>query len=975
MALPRTYSTFAGADGTDFVAGNSSFSYTKGTFTMSSGHPYPSTSSSENLAIVSAETFTAEQFSECVIDQTSSRRKGVFCLGDGSGNGYAFYGQGTSYGTTQLIKEVVGSPTQLGSTSTYFHAGDTVRLECSASTPSQTCKLNGTTTISGTDATFSSGKAGISGRDNSAFAQIRTLLVGNLGSSGQSFTGVFIPTMETVNLNTVARGTVALPGSNSNTDAKVNAGAVAVGASPLAGINSKSDEILYQAAISANVVQRLSGIPSVGAWTQLSPSVTLLSPGTGTRAARGYGTMAYDPVRRRVYNHVGYIDGAGRRDSIYSNSIEYLDFAANAIIQEKLSNWNNNNADLTFTFQLSGDETDPTPHNRHPYFCYLNGKLWHFSGLNSNVHADKAFVPSAVNTSTFIITLASTTPYTNGDEVNVTSTGTMPTGLTSGASVYLIRLGATTFALATSYSNAMAGTKISITGQGTGTHTLTRVTGNHASDIWAYDIPSTTWTEFHPNPSYSGYQIALTAALSANPNSNKILITNLVDYAGSTGSQASFIYDVSAGTLTKLSAHTGDNTSPTVQSANCMCYDSKRNKTWMFGAGSYLSGGQELWAFDWPGQTWSTVAQAATKPGARLYHVVVYNSKYDCLIVYGGAAGDAGSFYSDLWVGHNLDGIVTWKQIITATTPNTTKLTYGAYDPDRNQLIIYNMSNEYWVFQYSTASINSNSPDEKSNIGATAFGASPISGLLTRSDEKNYLATTSLQSVNLSGANSFSDSRVLQGNLIASFSLTGSFIFADSRILQGLFNLGAFNLNGAYSPTDGRVLLGNVTGSTIVISGAFFKSDELKFQASTAFATSLFGAGVLTDEALKLATMAIGAVNLGGLYTLPDSSVNAGTISQLVAMVGASIGTDEKLLAGVMLNAGKNLSGGTVSPDEKAFTHILTVGTMAIVGQFSKTDESIKLSIFANGVLLNQRVRNRGYYSNIVLKKGLYNVS
>ena len=61
-------------------------------------------------------------------------------------------------------------------------------------------------------------------------------------------------------------------------------------------------------------------------------------------------------------------------------------------------------------------------------------------------------------------------PYTR---IQLTTTGTLPTGVTTATDYYVIKLTDTTCKLATSYANAVAGTAISITsGTGSGTHTI-----------------------------------------------------------------------------------------------------------------------------------------------------------------------------------------------------------------------------------------------------------------------------------------------------------------------------------------------------------------------------------------------------------------------------------------------------------------------------------------------------------------------
>lgn len=60
-----------------------------------------------------------------------------------------------------------------------------------------------------------------------------------------------------------------------------------------------------------------------------------------------------------------------------------------------------------------------------------------------------------------------------GTRVRLTTTTTLPAPLATATDYYVVRLSDTTFKLATSYANAIAGTVINITTTGTGTHTIT----------------------------------------------------------------------------------------------------------------------------------------------------------------------------------------------------------------------------------------------------------------------------------------------------------------------------------------------------------------------------------------------------------------------------------------------------------------------------------------------------------------------
>lgn len=75
-----------------------------------------------------------------------------------------------------------------------------------------------------------------------------------------------------------------------------------------------------------------------------------------------------------------------------------------------------------------------------------------------------------------IITLPSNADNFTGTAVNVSNSGgALPAGLAAATNYFLIRLTSTTFKLATSITNANAGTAVDITGTGTGTHTIVTV--------------------------------------------------------------------------------------------------------------------------------------------------------------------------------------------------------------------------------------------------------------------------------------------------------------------------------------------------------------------------------------------------------------------------------------------------------------------------------------------------------------------
>ena len=113
------------------------------------------------------------------------------------------------------------------------------------------------------------------------------------------------------------------------------------------------------------------------------------------------------------------------------------------------------------------------------------------------------FAYTNVDVSTNIITVPRNNSLYTGSVVVLSTTGSVPTGLTANNTYYVIRLTTTTIQLALSLANAVGGAAIDITGQGTGNHTLTvtysnrtlgEIGGRESSALTLLEMPSHTHT-------------------------------------------------------------------------------------------------------------------------------------------------------------------------------------------------------------------------------------------------------------------------------------------------------------------------------------------------------------------------------------------------------------------------------------------------------------------------------------------------
>lgn len=147
---------------------------------------------------------------------------------------------------------------------------------------------------------------------------------------------------------------------------------------------------------------------------------------------------------------------------------------------------------------------------------------------------------------TDICTYTSTTSLPSnilvGTRVRFTTTTTLPAGLSLATDYYVIRIDNTTFKVATSYANAIAGTAIDITDAGTGTHTinwlLPRYTNGAGVQAIIFNPSATPLGAGTPNMSLNytnSAQVTTRATPTVLPIGKTACPNSQIVYTGATG--------------------------------------------------------------------------------------------------------------------------------------------------------------------------------------------------------------------------------------------------------------------------------------------------------------------------------------------------------------------------------------------------------------------------------------------------------
>jgi hypothetical protein len=137
-------------------------------------------------------------------------------------------------------------------------------------------------------------------------------------------------------------------------------------------------------------------------------------------------------------------------------------------------------------------------------------------------------------------------------------------------------------------------------------------------------------------------------------------------------------------------------TNPEARQAFAMVYDSKRNKTVLFGGmgSTPQSMFNDTWEYD--GKSWTKVDTAG--PGARVSSGYTYDSKRGLFIIFGGMSSKGMLGDTWAWNGKN------WQKL-SDTGPAARAMGYMAYNKDRDQVVLFggrlgwpNDVNDTWIW-------------------------------------------------------------------------------------------------------------------------------------------------------------------------------------------------------------------------------------------------------------------------------------
>lgn len=166
-------------------------------------------------------------------------------------------------------------------------------------------------------------------------------------------------------------------------------------------------------------------------------------------------------------------DGSITNSKLAASAVQRTNLAAEAIARSAIDSYSDNQTldsdnDIVLVDAISGDLTITLP-----TAVGISGKKYQIKRIDDATEQVDTFVDGNVTVGTENINVASH-PFTDLQRVQLTTSGTLPTGLSLATNYYVIYVDSDNIMLASSKANAVADTPVDITAaSGGGTHTIT----------------------------------------------------------------------------------------------------------------------------------------------------------------------------------------------------------------------------------------------------------------------------------------------------------------------------------------------------------------------------------------------------------------------------------------------------------------------------------------------------------------------
>ena len=214
---------------------------------------------------------------------------------------------------------------------------------------------------------------------------------------------------------------------------------------------------------------------------------------------------------------------------------------------------------------------------------------------------------------------------------------------------------------------------------------------HNSYETWLFDPKSNGWTQKSPPATPGGFT---GGDMTYDSKADRSILSV---FAWDFTTLQTWAYDDKSDTWTRLAD------GPVLMVGQRLAYDSESDRIIMFG-GFTLNDSKyvdETWVYDYNTDTWTNL-QPSVHPNGRNYHGMVYDSKADRIVMWGGDI--EGGYKPPVWTyDYNTN---TWQELGNTNAPAVRDYINLAYDSQADKIIMYggysHGNDETWIYDLST---------------------------------------------------------------------------------------------------------------------------------------------------------------------------------------------------------------------------------------------------------------------------------
>jgi len=223
------------------------------------------------------------------------------------------------------------------------------------------------------------------------------------------------------------------------------------------------------------------------------------------------------------------------------------------------------------------------------------------------------------------------------------------------------------------------------------------------NDTWAYD-PNKSGNKFtllNPSDSCGTPPYRMAHQTSFDPTRNEMLLYSgdIGPNCGGIDSQETWIFSTISNTWSQETSISTQLPPPRYDSSGT--FDSIHNLHIIFGrGGDYYTPLNDIWIYNGATKTW-TQGAAATKPTARGYAMLAFDSTNDLIFMMGGSVEEQSGVIQDMWIYNHNFPTPGWTKLSPPSMPaGMGRGDHLSYNTKRNVLVLFT-NDGVWYYRFS----------------------------------------------------------------------------------------------------------------------------------------------------------------------------------------------------------------------------------------------------------------------------------